>query len=174
MFHYPQTPVPNQPSQQQQERRLSKRQGERQITWEHGAEDATNLLRGKVDKVREKGQEFLVGEIANLIAENIYKNPAPNYEFDEISFCPNNRQNVSDIHVNYGTYVNIIEEMVKNGEANHETAEKILDNLSKKYIPLESAAYEFFADIPRDSGARKLMAVLICETIRCNDDGYLR
>lgn len=166
------------PPQQQNEIRLRSvpRSGNVEYMWDHGQSYANVMLNTKQHKNLNLGSASLVGEIAQIIAKTIFLQNNSSFIFGGVTFS----RNGTDIVVSlgpYSSYASIIEKMQRDGNATKETAEQILKNLSKGYIePNESGEFnldvlsdEIFEEL--DENAKKLMAVLICETIRFNDDG---
>lgn len=185
MFHHPKPPVPNQDPQQQQELPMlynqdeiilrSPRSGDISITWEHPeGTDVNLLLNQKKRNTNQFGFASLVGEIAQIIANTILQS-GESYSFGGITFTPNNQ----DIYASlgrYSSYSDIIKAMGTAGSANLETAKQILANLSTGCVTpsgegfnMQDLADEIFDGL--DDSAKRLMAVLICETIRFKDDG---
>lgn len=165
---------PSQPPQQQNEIRLRSvpRSGNVEYVWDHGQSDANSILNTKYLKNLNLGSASLVGEIAQIIANTIFVQNNSSFTFGGVTFS----RNGTDIIASFGqsgAYVSIIGSMQKD----RETAEKILENLSKGWIGhnergefnLDVLSDEIFEGL--DDNAKKLMAVLICETIRFNDDG---
>ncbi len=186
MFHHPKPPVPNQDPQQQQELPMlynqdeiilrSPRSGDISITWEHPeGTDVNLLLNQKKRNTNQFGFASLVGEIAQIIANTIFQSGEP-YSFGGITFTPNGQ----DIYASLGphsSYSDIIQAMQKARSTDLTTANQILKNLSKGCVdPVEGEGFDMQDLANRifeklDDSAKRLMAVLICETIRFGDDG---
>ena len=164
------------PPQQQNEIRLrAPRSGEVRLEWDQNI-DVNELLNRKYRKTQELGYASLVGEVAKIIENKIFLQNNPSFIFGGLTFSRNRKDIVVSLGSN-SSYASIIEKMQSNGAATKETAEQILKNLSKGYIEanesgefnLDVLSNEIFEEL--DKNAKKLMAVLICETIRFNDDG---
>lgn len=136
--------------------------------------NANNLLKKKYHAAVSEGYASLIGKIASKIGNEVVNSPnrqatlsfvgldkkTTNFKFNIIS------PTADDIVVNCGTYPHVIEKM---GNAATKTiAEVILKNLSKSSQQDPNDIFEDLDDFP---AARKLIAILICETIRFQDDG---
>lgn len=168
---------PSGPPQQQNEIRLrTPRSGDVKYVWDHRQSDANLMLNTKRRKNLNLGSASLVGEVAQIINREVFGSKNKLCKFGDITFS----NLTGDIIANFGStgsYGAIIDKMKGANIATRETAEQILENLSKGCIRpdkngkfnLEVLANKIFEGL--DENAKKLMAVLICETIRFNDDG---
>ncbi len=127
-----------------------------------------DLLWSKHLKFIKEGPASLVGKVAVDIAQSIVKYSNSTYTLSGITFQPNSSR--TDIYANLGSqyksYNNVIEEMERRGSATRDTANKILKNLSKANYRIPAEIFEGL-----DESAKRLMAFLICETIRFQEDG---
>lgn len=127
-----------------------------------------DLLWKKHLKFITEGPSSLIGKAAVDMAQSIIKYNNPTYILSGITFQPNPSR--TDIYANLGSqyksYNNVIEEMKRQGSATRDTANKILKNLSKANYRIPAEIFEGL-----DESAKRLMAFLICETIRFQDDG---
>lgn len=138
--------------------------------------DLHKLLWKKHENFLKNGYSSLIGKIATERALSILrdnkdeKNFEPLFQRGSFSITIGLNQFGNDIiaRTNGGipSYNDIINEMKQSGEANLDIAYKILAKLSKHY---KYNADEIFKDLP--DSAKKLMALLICETIRFQEDG---
>lgn len=133
-------------------------------------EDAQLLLQQKHSKLVEKGYTTLIGRIARNVAANLKNSPCEYVEktrfTTQVTFIKSNQDLMA---LGCGKYKDIIERMYGNRECSPRTAFYILKNLSKGYDGKRD--YELFLDLPEN--AKDLMAVLICEAIRFQEDGAL-
>lgn len=166
---------PSLPPQQQIEIKLrTPRSGDVNYAWNHEQSDANLMLNAKQHKNISLGAASFVGEIAQIVANFLQNNSS--FKFGEVSFSRNGTDIMASLGI-YSSYESIIERMNSNGTATNKTAKQILKNLSKGCImpdengniPLDELENKIFEGL--NDSAKKLMAVLICETIRFNDDG---
>ena len=166
---------PSLPPQQQIEIKLrTPRSGDVNYAWNHEQSDANLMLNAKQHKNISLGAASFVGEIAQIVANFLQNNSS--FKFGGVSFYRNGTDIMASLGI-YSSYESIIERMNSNGTATNKTAKQILENLSKGCIGpdktgnfhLDELENEIFEKL--DDSAKKLMAVLICETIRFNDDG---
>ena len=133
------------------------------------------LLQQKHSELLKKGYTTLIGKIAKRIDEEITTNQNTVSYVDktetlggkQVAFSPN--PNRTDITSGTKTYKSIIQDMYDANECSPRTAFRILENLSKGYK--EKRDYELFLNLHKN--AQDLMAVLICEAIRFQEDGAL-
>ena len=157
---------PSLPPQQQIEIKLrTPRSGDVNYAWNHEQSDANLMLNAKQHKNISLGAASFVGEIAQIVANFLQNNSS--FKFGGVSFYRNGTDIMASLGI-YSSYESIIERMNSNGT---------LENLSKGCIGpdktgnfhLDELENEIFEKL--DDSAKKLMAVLICETIRFQDDG---
>ena len=163
--------------------------------FDHGEEKRAQ----KIFEARHKlnlavGSSSLIGELAQIVESKI---KLLNCAINLGGFTFHNLQYNGEIVANAkqtGKYNKIIDDMCHNKVATKETAQKILENLSKPCVwpdrtqPIgdfdfvsnfkgnfsaEILAEKLFEGLDGDkyAPARKLVAVLLCECIRFNDDG---
>ena len=163
---------PSLPPQQQIEIKLrTPRSGDVNYAWNHEQSDANLMLNAKQHKNISLGAASFVGEIAQIVANFLQNNSS--FKFGEVSFSRNGTDIMASLGI-YSSYESIIERMNSNGTATNKTAKQILENLSKGCIgPDKTGNFHLENEIfeKLDDSAKKLMAVLICETIRFQDDG---
>lgn len=134
------------------------------------------LLQQKHSELLKKGYTTLIGKIAKRIDEEITTNQNTVSYVDKtetlggmkVAFSPN--PNRTDITSGTKTYEKIIQDMYKKNECSPRTAFRILENLSKGHDETRRD-YQLFLNLPKN--AQDLMAVLICEAIRFQEDGAL-
>lgn len=138
-------------------------------------EDAQLLLQQKHSELVEKGYTTLIGKVAQRIDKEITTGNL-NSARVEISETPraawksfSSNGNRTDITSGHKTYSSIISDMYDAGKCSPRTAFYILKNLSKGYAGKRD--YELFLNL--DPEVEDLMAVLICEAIRFQEDGAL-
>ncbi len=136
-----------------------------EIKFERAGGNANNLLKKKYHKAVSEGYSSLIGKIASKIGNEVVNSPNSQATLFNFRFKIIN-QNTDDIVVNCGTYPHVIEEM--GNAATKNIAEVILKNLSKSNQRDPNDIFENLDDFP---AARNLIAILICETIRFQDDG---
>lgn len=142
----------------------------------YNVDRAQELLQQKHFELLKNGYTTLIGRVAKDVAcgrSDINKNKTAT-----ITFTTPYGNDI--IVLGYRTYEEIIKNMHDNGECSARTAFYILKNLSKGYEKpdpknsakkIERSDYELFSDLPEN--AKNLMAVLICEAIRFQEDGAL-
>lgn len=137
--------------------------------------DAQLLLQQKHSELVKYGYTTLIGKVAQRIDQEITTDNL-NSARVEISETPraawksfSSNGNRTDITSGHKTYSSIISDMYDAGKCSPRTAFYILKNLSKGYAGKRD--YELFLDLPEN--AKDLMAVLICEAIRFQEDGAL-
>lgn len=139
-------------------------------------DSAQKLLQQKHSELLKKGYTTLIGKIAQRIDEEISKGLSTASQVEksgtlgaaQITFMPNSGK-TTDIKTGTQKYEQIIQDMYTAGECSPRTAFFILENLSKGHRGRRD--YELFLNLPEH--AKNLMAVLICEAIRFQEDGAL-
>lgn len=125
-------------------------------------------------EVQQNGPKTLIGKVAYDIEKSFRINPDISYiiysqynnKIANFSF----NQNKTDIiaHVgSYSSYEAIIKKMYRKGEVTETTVKQMLQNLLRE----GGDARDLFEGL--GNYASKLMALLICETFRFHDDGFL-
>ena len=171
------------------------------ITFSHRTKSAQEVLKEHHDRNKADGSSSLIGELAQIVESHI-RLTGESITLGDINFHygplqrPKEKAWVekepSELLAAAGTYNSIITNMFKNGVATKDTAIKILNNLSKpcsnprqeacqisfKTVRTEditTLSDQLFDGLERDQykPARQLVAVLLCECIRFNDDGAL-
>ena len=153
------------------------RQGDVKETFPNSEKDLHKLLWKKHDDFLKNGYSSLIGKIATERALSILRDNKDKPKFEtlfesdklsiKIGLAPYKTDIIARTNSKIPSYNDIINEMKQSGEANSDVAYKILANLSKNY--LSNDPYEIFKDLP--DSAKKLMALLICETIRFQENG---
>jgi len=147
----------------------SPRKEDVKTSFENNEKSSQDLISKKHAKYLKQGYSSLIGKIANDVVDCIgggkksYKLNIQNVI--DATFKKVNKQ---DISTNFGSYENIISSMIENEECTKEVALQMLTNLSKNN---ERKDEELFENLGKN--AKKLITVLICESIRFQDDGAL-
>lgn len=155
--------------------------------FDHRDKPALEILREHRDKNIGKGSSSLIGELAQVVESRVHNKLPTNLSGITFQLFTKSGEVMANTKQT-GTYNQIIDKMVKDGSATQETAEQILENLSKACISpsgqqslegfdinefnddfIENLAEELFENL--SDSAKKLVAVLLCECIRFNDDG---
>lgn len=132
--------------------------------------DAQLLLQQKHSELVKYGYTTLIGRIAGTVAAKLRNFPCVSVDKTRFTTQVTFRKSKQDlVALGCGKYKDIIEKMYGNRECSPRTAFYILKNLSKGYDGKRD--YELFLDLPEN--AKDLMAVLICEAIRFQEDGAL-
>ncbi len=136
--------------------------------------EALLLLQQKHSKLVEKGYTTLIGKVAQRIDQEITViSRSASVETSETPGAARkyflSNSNRTDITSGRKTYSSIISDMHDAGKCSPRTAFYILKNLSKGYAGKRD--YELFLNL--DPEVEDLMAVLICEAIRFQEDGAL-
>lgn len=161
----------------------------------HPFYDANNrniqtLWQAKHTKFVEDGYTSLIGKVSNELARNlVVKGAFQVLQVGAISFnfqCNSVDKEVGnpEVFVSLGSrssYEGVISGMFSNGECTLEVATTMLKNLSMPYAvekdpggELVALGYEMlFNELTGAWHAKNLMAILICEAIRFQDDGAL-
>ncbi len=161
----------------------------------HPFYDANNrniqtLWQAKHTKFVEDGYTSLIGKVSNELARNlVVKGAFQVLQVGAISFtfqCNSVDKEVGnpEVFVNLGpksSYEGVIHGMFSEGECTSEVATTMLKNLSMPYAvgkdpggELVALGYEMlFNELTGTWHAKNLMAILICEAIRFQDDGAL-
>lgn len=137
--------------------------------------EAQLLLQQKHSELVEKGYTTLIGKVAQRIDKEITTDNLSSARV-EISETPgaawkyfSSNGNRTDITSGHKTYSSIISDMYDAGKCSPRIAFYILRNLSKGYDGKRD--YELFSNLGPE--VEDLMAVLICEAIRFQEDGAL-
>lgn len=128
--------------------------------------NANNLLKKKYHAAVSEGYSSLIGKIANKIGNEVVNSPNRQATLFNFRFKIINPKTDDIVVNNCGTYPLVIEKM--GNAATKNIAEVILENLSKSN---QRDTSEIFGNLDDFLAARELIAILICETIRFQDDG---
>jgi len=132
-------------------------------------------LEEKKGYVAKKGPRYLIGKSAKDMSDKFSAIKDPGYtctiEIDDSQEKKSYNKFNGEILAKIGSdssYGAIINNMIENGEATLETAEKMLENLGKED---SNNVKDLFIGLGKYT--KNLMALLICESIRFGDDGFL-